>query len=250
MKCDDGFVYFISSDDGRFVKIGMTTGESPDSRVSSLQTGCPTELRLEASIKCIGVDPRIVERDAHRAFSAYKVRGEWFEVAGSLAWFLSEMQAGYRYSFAGKSTQSGNRWGFIPVDDSGQPLSYLSISTVGTKSGGCPFGTALYAYKQTNDPLIAENAALRRILAELMEDNAALHACVMAMKSASAAVDRLTDGRFKHSDEFNNASIGAARSIARSSDSVSSNLRYAFSIMSDADEFFGNSLYHCDTPKD
>ncbi|MCX4429455.1 GIY-YIG nuclease family protein [Streptomyces mirabilis] len=69
-------VYVIGMEGSAFVKIGFTTTD-PRKRLSSLQTGQPSALRL--LWHCDG--GATLERDLHRRFHAHHVRGEWFNLA-------------------------------------------------------------------------------------------------------------------------------------------------------------------------
>lgn len=66
-------LYFIQcgGEDGP-IKIGK--GTVPRTRLSSLQSGCPYELRLLAVIPTAAGS----ENPLHERFAAYHIRGEWF----------------------------------------------------------------------------------------------------------------------------------------------------------------------------
>lgn len=74
-------VYFIS--DGEFVKIGYSV--NPEERLGGIQTGSPKPLRLIASMP----GDAELEQAFHQQFSKYRTVGEWFEITGLLAEFLS-----------------------------------------------------------------------------------------------------------------------------------------------------------------
>jgi len=65
-------VYFIEAAGSNLVKIGSAV--SPESRVRTLQTGSPVQLRLLGSTP--GGESH--ERDLHRRFSHLRSHGEWF----------------------------------------------------------------------------------------------------------------------------------------------------------------------------
>lgn len=74
---DDGFVYAIRAEHCDYVKFGWST--EPIRRVLSLQTGCPTPLRLVATARV----PRAFEATVHRTFTGdefRRVHGEWFDL--------------------------------------------------------------------------------------------------------------------------------------------------------------------------
>lgn len=68
-----GFVYFIACEPLEAVKIGYTSGK-PRARMASLQTGCPSPLKLLASVPASLDD----ERRLHEAFTPLCIQGEWF----------------------------------------------------------------------------------------------------------------------------------------------------------------------------
>lgn len=80
-------VYFIGA--GDFVKIGWAI--DPTKRVKELQTGCPHELTILATLHGTQVE----EFELHRRFAAYRVRhnGEWFHATPELLSFISEITA-------------------------------------------------------------------------------------------------------------------------------------------------------------
>lgn len=68
-----GFVYFIACEPMEAVKIGYTSS-NPFSRMSSLQTGCPSPLKLLAFVPGSLDD----ERRLHECFQPLHIQGEWF----------------------------------------------------------------------------------------------------------------------------------------------------------------------------
>lgn len=80
---DRGDVYFIACGASQ-VKIG--TAVDPVARMATLQIGSPLPLRLIGSISGGGA----LEKRLHRRFVEYRVRGEWYEVAGRFAAFLNK----------------------------------------------------------------------------------------------------------------------------------------------------------------
>lgn len=75
-KAHPGHVYFLAagSPEPLFVKIGYTRN-APDSRIKSLQTGCPYPIRLLGAI----VGGPEIERELHDRLSECRAHGEWFE---------------------------------------------------------------------------------------------------------------------------------------------------------------------------
>ena len=68
-------IYFVrAGNEG--IKIGRTLLD-PSCRMAAMQTGCPIKLTLIGMVE--GSKQR--EKELHRQFKRFKVRGEWFSVA-------------------------------------------------------------------------------------------------------------------------------------------------------------------------
>lgn len=78
-------VYFLEADN--LIKIGVTGNVK--SRVSSLQTGCPSEVKL---IKTVRGGPA-TEKRIHARFNHLRVRGEWFEKTEELISYIERLEA-------------------------------------------------------------------------------------------------------------------------------------------------------------
>lgn len=80
-------VYFIRC--GEFVKIGIAT--SVRVRIKALQTSSPLELKAEGFIP-LGSDEQgyRLERELHRRFNGYRVRGEWFRYCPEIAEYIAQ----------------------------------------------------------------------------------------------------------------------------------------------------------------
>lgn len=75
----DGHVYIMQCGDLPRVKIGYSI--NPERRLRQLiTTGVPDDLRVIATIP----GPPALERDYHRQFADYRVRGEWFRYEGEV----------------------------------------------------------------------------------------------------------------------------------------------------------------------
>ena len=72
-------VYFITARELGRVKIGYTASD-PHVRLRHIQVGCPCPIKLEALID----GGRDVEAAIHQAFTAFRVRGEWFELCPAI----------------------------------------------------------------------------------------------------------------------------------------------------------------------
>lgn len=74
----DNFVYFVQCGEDGPIKIG--TAKDLRMRLSSLQIGCPYELRLLGARE----GDMLTESELHRRFARYRIRGEWFEPSEGL----------------------------------------------------------------------------------------------------------------------------------------------------------------------
>lgn len=77
-----GYVYFIQGEDGGPIKIGWS--ESPEDRLSALQTGYPARLVLLGTIP----GERALEGKTHRRFRHLRLHNEWFRPAADLVRFI------------------------------------------------------------------------------------------------------------------------------------------------------------------
>lgn len=79
---DDPGVYFITTADGLFTKIGwVKCAQWADLRRDQLQIGNPVTLRLELVVTPSSIAQ---ERKLHRHFAALRASGEWFRREGEL----------------------------------------------------------------------------------------------------------------------------------------------------------------------
>lgn len=80
-----GYVYFIKAKcEGNPIKIGYSI--DPKKRLKSLQTASPVKLKLVKAIP----GNRDTERNLHRRFKKYRIRGEWFKSEKLLS-FIKEV---------------------------------------------------------------------------------------------------------------------------------------------------------------
>lgn len=93
-------IYFIRAVESNAVKIGHTTGDDANARLSSLQVGYPGRLDLLATMP----GDMATERELHEQFAALSIRGEWFRYEGR----LQELVAGLRES-NGQTDDYGDR---------------------------------------------------------------------------------------------------------------------------------------------
>jgi Meiotically Up-regulated Gene 113 (MUG113) protein len=75
-------VYFIQPTAGGLIKIGAAG--DPQARLLQLQTGCPVELALLATMP----GTKKTETELHAQFADVRVRGEWFEPTESLLAYI------------------------------------------------------------------------------------------------------------------------------------------------------------------
>lgn len=78
------YVYFIGCEPMEAVKIGRTALQ-PHARLSALQTGCPSPLKLLAYFPGTCDD----ERRLHEAFAPLHIHLEWFRLCGKLEDLIS-----------------------------------------------------------------------------------------------------------------------------------------------------------------
>ena len=71
-----GFIYLAKATQTRWCKIGMS--KQPYKRMTSLQTGSPLEITLIHRI--FTFDMSALEKALHEYYSAYWLRGEWFDL--------------------------------------------------------------------------------------------------------------------------------------------------------------------------
>jgi hypothetical protein len=75
---DSGHVYFIRINGLPQVKIGATSHEDYNVRISSYKTGAPNGIEVLGVIKT--KDPFGLEKEIHKKFSEYKWKNEWYDI--------------------------------------------------------------------------------------------------------------------------------------------------------------------------
>ena len=83
------YIYFVQGESGGAIKIGTTL--NPVTRMQSLQTGFPEELKLLAVIP--GDAER--ERKIHEYFGKFRLKGEWFKPEAELINMIDKMKTKY-----------------------------------------------------------------------------------------------------------------------------------------------------------
>ena len=92
---NDEIVYFATyfdpsvSDENRLIKIGKSKERIIESRLASVQTGCPYELTLLTYVK------GETEEFYHDKFEEHKVRREWFKYLPVLKYLKKEYEGNY-----------------------------------------------------------------------------------------------------------------------------------------------------------
>lgn len=82
----DGYLYLIVSEGQRAAKIGFAS--KPTERLRALQTGNPSNLKMEFKIPC---EPA-VEYHLHRLFADNRIAREWFDDVDKLEEFFCELE--------------------------------------------------------------------------------------------------------------------------------------------------------------
>ena len=72
-----GTLYILKAEGTDAVKIGFTSLDL-SKRVRDLQTGCPHDLKLVASIE----GTKGQESEIHETLRDYRIRGEWYDING------------------------------------------------------------------------------------------------------------------------------------------------------------------------
>lgn len=79
-------VYFVGNKS--HVKIGKSTNIA--SRISTIQTASPLELKVLTKVRCISISE--TEKMLHRFFDALRYKGEWFYNLGHLEELITRLQ--------------------------------------------------------------------------------------------------------------------------------------------------------------
>ena len=85
----EGYVYFISSEKNREIKIGFTA-RPVEKRLKSLQTAHPYKLKLLTIVPGTTED----EKSLHERFANIRLEGEWFKPHPDLLAFISVILKG------------------------------------------------------------------------------------------------------------------------------------------------------------
>lgn len=105
---DEKFVYFIFSSDDMFVKVGITTDLSK--RLSSIQNGCPTPLRLGGYVKFDNVkEATKYERMIIDKFGDINAHGEWFKHTPEISQWIRDNSLPISIEGVGGSNRSGRK---------------------------------------------------------------------------------------------------------------------------------------------
>lgn len=89
-------IYFLLAPELNRVKIGYTKNQSTlNTRIKSLQTGCPDEIKLLQTIPG-GIQK---EKQLHKDFEAHNQTGEWFDYCEEIQDFISALGVIKKTSF-------------------------------------------------------------------------------------------------------------------------------------------------------
>ena len=100
-------IYFITQENGKFVKIGYTEHDV-DKRLISLQTGNPHRLEVYTTVD----DSSLMDTDLHHLFNEHHYRGEWFYFHRDIKDWINKAQ-GARVNL---------------ITGGGEPMSYQQIT--------------------------------------------------------------------------------------------------------------------------
>lgn len=95
----DPCVYFIQADENGPIKIGFTA-DDPKRRLSQLQTGNPSMLKLLGSVKGSSAH----EKRFHATLAEWRLQGEWFQSHPTVL-------AAIEHALASSSTQASHEGG-------------------------------------------------------------------------------------------------------------------------------------------
>jgi hypothetical protein len=103
------YVYFVSASTAQWQRVKIGKAKDVRKRISELQTGCPTELRLLGTIRADSdMHAMQMESDLHSRFSGYAVGGEWFQLTAPLREFINASCSG-SHEEAAKALRWANR---------------------------------------------------------------------------------------------------------------------------------------------
>lgn len=162
-----GYVYFVGNVEDGKVKIGITTDKDVGKRIGCLQTGCYFKLHLLALIECRDINPSIVEKDMHKAFSEYRLQGEWFNLDGALEYFISTIEKKDVKAIKYGRKEHGKAWNFS--------ADVMSVKFDG--SYRCPIKTAISGYSKKEDK--DKTIKMLEIMLEHAKDQAAYFASLV-----------------------------------------------------------------------
>lgn len=125
-----GYVYFVEATSTKRVKIGFSL-HSPAKRLRQLQQGCSERLRIIVAV----VGSRVLERDLHRRFAAYRIVGEWFEGSEEIWGFIRRQMDAQQATGDSSPMPCSISSGTEPVDRKGTDtteggyVAYYRVST-------------------------------------------------------------------------------------------------------------------------
>lgn len=108
-----GHIYFIQVGNDGDIKIGYSTNIK--SRMSTLQTSIPVTIKLLGYI-CGDIT---IEKELHKKFRIFKVKGEWFKCTKDIIDFINENN---------EMTLQANLKTYIELDENNRTTIYGKIS--------------------------------------------------------------------------------------------------------------------------
>ena len=84
-KSTNGYIYFIQSVEGLYIKIGFTM-KNVDRRLRQLQGACPTDLCLIGYLRGTSIE----EQNLHKRFQEFNKHGEWFKLSKELIEYIEQ----------------------------------------------------------------------------------------------------------------------------------------------------------------
>lgn len=115
-------VYFITCRETGRVKIGCAY--NPLNRLKTLQSGCPTKLKIEALIK--GSHKR--ERELHKLLKKHRIHGEWFRIAPEIEAIIKEVAKPTRVKLLAERRGGIRDWG--DLDEEPKAKRYPNVAHV------------------------------------------------------------------------------------------------------------------------
>lgn len=76
MRSNSGYIYLLIDELANYLKIGLTTKDNINERISSIRTSSPYEIYILSSFRSYDVNGD--EKMLHKKFNEFRHKGEWF----------------------------------------------------------------------------------------------------------------------------------------------------------------------------